>query len=442
MTPQWPWPGRVRTCATAVRSSFAPSKRSDGVSSVTQALELAFREWSAGLVAALARRVGLGRLDLAEDSVQFAMLQAARTWGFHGIPEQPRAWLLRVALNRLTDLLRQRAPEVPEDSESVEEATPTEEPTRFVAELPDDALRLLFACCHPALSREMQVTLTLKVACGFSVREVAAALLADEPTVAQRLVRAKRTLRACRATLEVPSPEALPERLGAVHAALYLLFNEGYEASEGHDLSRAELCLEALRLAEVLLSHAGTATPEGHALAALFCFRTAGLPGRVDARGAFVPQEARTGTESSPLLMSRGLWHLRASMGTVLTPLHLEAEIAFVHAKTSTPGPEDSARLLRLYDALLALKPSPIVALGRVVALSRVRGPAEALEALGPLRSEAVLRRYPYRFAVEGMLLEQVGARGRAADCFRQAAALARTPPQREYLLSRARACE
>ncbi|WP_147439482.1 RNA polymerase sigma factor [Corallococcus sp. CA049B] len=319
--------------------------------SATQVLELAFREWSAGLVAALARRVGLGRLDLAEDSVQFAMLQAARTWGFHGIPEQPRAWLLRVALNRLTDLLRQRAPEV--GSESVEEAGPLEEePTRFAAELPDDALRLLFACCHPALSREMQVTLTLKVACGFSVREVAAALLADEPTVAQRLVRAKRTLRACRATLEVPAPEALPERLGAVHAALYLLFNEGYEASEGHDLSRAELCSEALRLAEVLLSHAGTTTPEGHALAALFCFRTAGLPGRVDARGAFVPQEARTGTESSPLLIARGLWHLRASMGTVLTPLHLEAEIALVHAKTATPGPEDSARLLRLYDAL------------------------------------------------------------------------------------------
>ncbi|MBN9681281.1 MULTISPECIES: RNA polymerase sigma factor [unclassified Corallococcus] len=411
------------------------------MSSAAQALELAFREWSAGLVASLARRVGLGRLDLAEDSVQFAMLQAARTWGFHGIPEQPRAWLLRVALNRLTDLSRQRAPEV--GSEAVEEAGPPEDaPTRFAAELPDDALRLLFACCHPGLSREMQVTLTLKVACGFSVREAAAALLADEPTVAQRWVRAKRTLRTCRATLEVPAPEALPERLDAVHAALYLLFNEGYEASEGHDLSRAELCLEALRLAEVLLSHRGVATPEGHALAALFCFRAAGLPGRVDARGAFVPQEARTGTESSPLLIARGLWHLRASMGTVLTPLHLEAEIALVHAKTSTPGPEDSARLLRLYDALLALKPSPIVALGRVVALSRVRGPAEALEALGRLRSEAVLRRYPYRFAVEGMLLEQVGARGRAADCFRQAAALARTPPQREYLLSRARACE
>ena len=414
------------------------------MSSVEQALELAFRRWSAGLVAALVRRVGLGRLDLAEDAVQFAMLQGARTWSFHGIPEQPRAWLLRVALNRLTDLLRQRAPEVPEgDSAPEEDAGPPEEaPTRFAAELPDDALRLLFACCHPALSREMQVTLTLKVACGFSVREVAAALLADEPTVAQRWVRAKRTLRACRATLEVPAPEALPERVGSVHAVLYLLFNEGYEASEGHDLSRAELCGEALRLVEVLLSHPGTATPEGHALAALFCFRIARLPGRVDARGAFVPQEAREGTEASPPWMARGLRHLRASMGTVLTPLHLEAEIALVHAKASVPGPEDNARLLRLYDALLSLKPSPIVALGRVVALGQVRGPAEALEALGPLRAEAVLRRYPYRFAVEGMLLEQLGERSRAADCFRQAAALARTPPQREYLLGRARACE
>ncbi|NBD14453.1 RNA polymerase sigma factor [Corallococcus silvisoli] len=405
------------------------------------ALELAFRQWSAGLVAALARRVGLGRLDVAEDAVQFAMLQAARTWSFHGVPAQPRAWLLRVSLNRLTDLMRQRAPEVPEEAASPDAAGPEPEATRYAAELPDDGLRLLFACCHPALSREMQVTLTLKVACGFSVRETAAALLADEPTVAQRWVRAKRTLRACHATLEVPSPEALPERLGAVHSALYLLFNEGYEASEGHDLSRAELCVEALRLVEVLLAHPGTATPEGHALAALFCFRVARLPGRVDANGAFVPQEAREGPEASPLLLARGLRHLHASMGPALTPLHLEAEIALVHAEAPVPGPEDRARLLGLYDALLALKPSPIIALGRVVALGRVRGPAAALEALGPLRTDAVLRRYPYRFAVEGTLLEQVGERSRAADCFRQAAALARTPPQREYLLARARAC-
>ncbi|WP_164014744.1 RNA polymerase sigma factor [Pyxidicoccus trucidator] len=407
------------------------------------ALETAFRRLSPQLVAALGRRVGPGRLDLAEDAVQFAMLQAARTWGFHGAPDQPRAWLLRVASNRLVDLLHLQSREAPSEDAGSEESGPVEdapEPPAFAAELPDDELRLLFACCHPALSEEVQVTLTLKVACGFSVREIALALLADEPAVAQRLVRAKRTLRERCAALEVPGPEELPARLSSVHQALYLLFNEGYEASGGEDLSRVELCEEALRLVELLLSHPRTATHEGQALAALFCFSAARLPGRVDAEGTFVPLEARGPGAVSAGLFSRGEAHLRASMGEALTALHLEAEIAFLHARSAGPDAVDWPRVLALYDDLLVLKPSPTVALNRVVALGRARGPGEALAALAPLRSEPSLVRYPWRFAVEGALREQLGERGRAADCFRQAAALARTPPQREFLLARARA--
>ncbi|MFP2930707.1 RNA polymerase sigma factor [Pyxidicoccus sp. 3LG] len=308
------------------------------------ALELAFRRLSPQLVAALGRRVGPGRLDLAEDAVQYAMLQAARTWVFHGTPDQPRAWLLRVASNRLTDLLQLQARETPSEeagSEEVGPVGPAPEPPSFAfaAELPDDELRLLFACCHPALSEEMQVTLTLKVACGFSVREIALALLADEPAVAQRLVRAKRTLREKCASLEVPGPEELPPRLSAVHHALYLLFNEGYEASGGEDLSRVELCEEALRLVELLLSHARTETHEGHALAALLCFRAARLAGRVDAEGTFVPQAARGPEPVSPTLVARGEHHLRTSMGDSLTPAHLEAEIAWLHARARRQRP-------------------------------------------------------------------------------------------------------
>jgi RNA polymerase sigma-70 factor (ECF subfamily) len=407
------------------------------------ALETAFRRLSPQLVAVLGRRAGPGRLDLAEDAVQFAMLQAARTWGFHGIPDQPRAWLLRVASNRLVDLLHAGAREAPSEDVHSEEAGPAgppPEPPPFAAELPDDELRLLFACCHPALSEELRVTLTLKVACGFSVREIALALLADEPAVAQRLVRAKRTLRERCEALEVPGPEELPSRLSAVQHALYLLFNEGYEASSGEDLSRVELCEEALRLAELLLANPRTETHAGHALAALFCFRAARLPGRVDAEGTFIPQAARAPGAVSPPLFARGGGHLRASMGEGLTALHLEAEIAFLHARAPAPDAVDWPRILALYDALLALKPSPTVALNRVVALGRARGPAQALAALAPLRAEPSLVRYPWRFAVEGELREQLGERGLAADCFRQAAALARTPPQREYLLARARA--
>jgi RNA polymerase sigma factor (sigma-70 family) len=405
------------------------------------ALDTAFRRLSPQLVAALGRRVGPGRLDLAEDAVQFAMLQAARIWPFHGAPVQPRAWLLRVASNRLVDLLHLRAREAPSEDAGAGESGPAEpapETPQFAEELPDDELRLLFACCHPALSEEVQVTLTLKVACGFSVREIALALLADEPAVAQRLVRAKRTLRERCAALEVPGPEELPTRLSAVHQALYLLFNEGYEASGGEDLSRVELCGEALRLVELLLGNPRTATHEGHALAALFCFSAARLPGRVDAEGTFIPLADRGAGAVAPALFARGEGHLRASMGEALTALHLEAEIAWLHARA--PGAVDWPRILTLYDALLEVKPSPIVALNRVVALARARGLEAALAAMVPLRSEPALVRYPWRFAVEGTLREQLGERERAADCFRQAAALARTPPQRAYLLRRARA--
>ncbi|XXF78750.1 sigma-70 family RNA polymerase sigma factor [Myxococcaceae bacterium GXIMD 01537] len=406
-----------------------------------RALEVAFRRLSPQLVAALGRRVGPGRLDLAEDAVQFAMLQAARTWGFHGAPEQPRAWLLHVASNRLNDLLRQRTREAPSEDASTEASgleEPAPEPPPFATELPDDELRLLFACCHPALSVELQVTLTLKVACGFSVREIALALLADETAVAQRIVRAKRTLREHRVSLEVPGPEELPPRFAAVHPVLYLLFNEGYEASGGEALSRVELCEEALRLVELLLSSPRTATHEGHALAALFCFRAAQLSVRAGASGAFVPQAARGPATAHPAF-ARGERHLRASMGERLTALHLEAEIAFLHARAPAPDAVDWPRILALYDALLVLKPSPTVALSRVVALGRARGAREALTALRPLCSEPLLSRYPWLFAVEGELREQLGEHARAEDCFRQAAALARTPPQCEYLLARAR---
>lgn len=280
------------------------------------ALELAFRRSAARLVAQLYRRLGGTRLDLAEDATQFSLLQATRQWPVRGVPDAPDDWLARVAHNRLTDLVRGARPSVELDDDGPAlEAPPG--PREFLAsEFDDDELRLLFATCHPALSTEAQVTLCLKLACGLSVREIARALLSEETAIAQRLVRARRTLQALGGPLEVPAGEALPGRLFAVQQALYGLFNEGYERTDGDLLVDGALCAEALRLIEGVLAHPVTATPEGHALAALFCFKLATLESRVDDSGAFVPAERRA--PGNPVLMRRGVLHLKGAMGPPL----------------------------------------------------------------------------------------------------------------------------
>jgi predicted RNA polymerase sigma factor len=278
-----------------------------------QALEVAFRRSAARLVAQLYRRLGGTRLDLAEDATQFSLLQATRQWPVRGVPESPDDWLARVAHNRLTDLVRGVRPSVALDDEGPALEGP-EAPREFLAtEFDDDELRLLFATCHPALSTEAQVTLCLKLACGLSVREIARALLSEETAIAQRLVRARRPLQALGGPLEVPAGDALPGRLLAVQQALYGLFNEGYERTDGDLLVDGALCAEALRLIEGVLAHPVTANPEGHALAALFCFKLATLESRVDEAGAFVPAERRA--PGRPELMRRGVLHLKGAMG-------------------------------------------------------------------------------------------------------------------------------
>ncbi|MCU0695410.1 MAG: RNA polymerase subunit sigma-24 [Myxococcaceae bacterium] len=403
----------------------------------SSALELAFRRSSARLVAQLYARLGGTRLDLAEDATQFSLLQATRQWPVRGVPDAPDAWLARVAHNRLTDLVRGAKP-TNEGADDELALPPVDPPERLSQEFGDDELRLLFATCHPALSVEVQVTLCLKLACGLSVREIARALLSEETAIAQRLVRARKTLQALGGALEVPGGAALGPRLLAVHQALYVLFNEGYERTDGESLVDVSLCAEALRLVEGVVSQRVTSTPEGHALAALFCFKAATLDSRVDGSGSFVPA-ARRGP-ARPELIARGVLHLKHAMGTALSRWHLEAELALIHAQ----GPSNAwpwPRILSLYDDLVRLDPSPLVALNRLVAVAEVEGPHEALAALERLPGLEGLEAYPWRHAIEGSLHRRLGALPAARRAFLRAADFAISEPQRRFLLGEARAC-
>lgn len=414
---------------------------------VRDVVESLFRTESARLTALLTSILGPSQLALAEDVTQEALLAALRHWGIEGVPANPSAWLLQVARRKALDaILRDRTaarfePAVVREFEERERgisgagATATDAASDAAADaLADDELRMIFLCCHPAVSRDSRVALTLKVAAGFGVGEIARAFLADEAAVAQRIVRAKRALRDALdgRPLEMPSPAELPERLDAVLDVLYLMFNEGHTAHEGASLLRRDLCQEALRLVEMLLAHEATRAPKVHALAALFCFHAARLDSRTDAMGALVRLPAQDRSRWDRDLVARGIQHLEDSAsGDELTAFHLEAEIAGLHATARSWEATRWDRILSAYDLLMQVAGSDVVALNRVVALWHARGVDEALaelEALG--RRGSMEDYYPYH-AVWGELLAQAGRPNEARAALERARELARLEPAR-----------
>ncbi|HEX2189088.1 MAG TPA: sigma-70 family RNA polymerase sigma factor [Longimicrobiaceae bacterium] len=404
-----------------------------------------FRREAGRLVSGLCRVFGPHNLELAEDVVQEALLRALREWPFRGVPDDPRAWLARTARNRALDLLRRDAtlarkapllaPEA-EDGDAAPEAF-------FGGELADDQLRMVFTCCHPAVPAEARVALTLKTVGGFGVPEIARACLAREATVAQRLVRAKRRIREAGVRFEVPAGAELPARLDSVLEAIYLTFSEGHAASSGPAALRADVCAEAVRLAELAAAHPTVAGPRPHALAALLLLQAARLPARVDGDGdpVLLPRQDRSRWDARAL--ARGLAHLeRAAAGGVLSPYHLEAGIAAAHATAPSWEATDWPHVLRLYDALLALKPSPVAALNRAVALAMVDGPAAGLRAADAAACHPALAGFPLLHAVRGDLLARLGDRSAAAASFRRALSLPLSDPDRRLLERRLRQCE
>lgn len=371
---------------------------------------------------------------------QEALLAALRHWPVRGIPDQPSAWLLQVARRKALDALRrertlrEREGAVAREFDALLAARDAGARDPFA----DDQLRLVFLCCHPALPVESQIALTLKTAGGFGVGEIARALLAEEATIAQRLVRAKRLLRDTEAPLAFPDAAALPERLEGVLAALYLLFNEGYAASAGDTLLRADLCREALRLAELLLADPRTARPEVHALIALFAFQAARFPARVGDDGAAVRLADQDRGRWDPALTARGLRALDASAsGPERTPYHLEAEIAGRHTMAPSWDATDWPGILAAYDALLARTGSPVVALNRVVALRETAGAEAALAELERVATHPRLRDYPHLHGVRGELLAALGRPDEAAEALRRGEAALRSTPLRAALEAR-----
>ncbi len=393
------------------------------------------RDSASRLVAALARRLGAGRISVAEDAVQHALLQALSAWPFRGVPANPEAWLAVVAKNRALDLLRSEARGLMLADELVPLSTPAAESEgRFDRELNDDELALLFAVCHPALSPEMRVTFALKTVCGLTVAQIASGLLSEPTAIAQRLVRARRQLEASNVAIETPPPDILADRAESVRTALYLMFNEGYSASSGEALVQPEFCVEAVRLARALAHHPMTAAPASDALAALLALTAARLPTRVGLDGVAQLLENQPRDQWDTNLIALGLAHLeRSACGDELTVWHLRAEIAALHVTAPSTDATDWPRIASIYDQLRELDSSPVVELARAVALGRAEGPAAGLAALPQIDGN------PYGEAARGVFLAELGRAEEARCHFAAAKALARTEPERRLMERRLR---
>jgi RNA polymerase sigma-70 factor (ECF subfamily) len=409
------------------------------VPKVHHAVDHLFRHHAAAVLSGLSRRLGLENLDLAEEVVQDAMLQALRLWPYHGVPDNPRGWLARVAHNKAMDLIRRRGTLRRKLREVGERATsPTEDDGD---DLGDEQLAMIFACTHPALPAEARIALTLKAACGFSVPEIARAFLAPEATIAQRLVRAKAKIRERGIVLAIPPPEQLPDRVDSILQVIYLLFNEGYSAHSGDALIRQDLCGEAIWLADQLTRGPETAMPKSHALLALMLIQASRLPARQDDAGDLVLLADQDRSKWDTRLIHLGLRHLGlASEGDDLTVYHLQAGIAAIHA-TSDDASTDWPELLSSYDLLRRLDPSPIVALNRCVALSRVHGPEAGLDALKEIDDSGILEGYFLLHATRADLLRTLGRLDEAEASYRSALSASCTEPERRFLARRLSSC-
>ena len=395
------------------------------------------------MVASLVRTLGVRHLALAEDAVQDALLRALETWKFGERPRNPAAWLMRAAHNRALDLLRRQGHQGRLEaalSRALEAAAAGVEGDPAEHAIPDDELRLMFSCCEPSLSRRAQVAVILKYLCGFSVREIAQAFLSTEAAVEKGLARSRAVLERRGALYEVRDPEQVRTRLPSVQGAVYLLFNEGYHGAHPRQAVREDLCHEALRLGALLARLPAAAGPETQALLALFCFLAARLQGRRGEGGDLLLLDEQDRARWDRELVAEGARRLgRSAQGGTLGAWHLEAAIAACHATASRFEETDWPRILALYDRLLELRPSPVVALNRAAAVGLADGPAAGLAALEPLEAEPLLATYPYLPAARADFLRRLGRAEQARAAYADALLLTDNAVEREFLLGRLR---
>lgn len=409
-----------------------------------------WRMESAKVIGALARMVR--DVGVAEELAQDALVAALEQWPRDGIPDNPAAWLMAAAKHRALDLLRRRRLHESKEAQigyelDTRHAMAAADFTEAVDaalddQVGDDLLRLVFTACHPVLSPEARVALTLRLLGGLGTDEIARSFLVPEPTIAQRIVRAKRTLAAARVPFEAPRAGELGARLSSVLEVVYLIFNEGYSATAGEDWMRPALCDEALRLGRIL-AELVPGEPEVHGLVALMEIQASRSAARVNAEGEPVLLLEQNRGRWDQLLIRRGLAALARAehLGGALGPYALQAAIAACHARARAAQDTDWTRIAALYEALSQLAPSPIVELNRAVALSMAFGPAVGLEIVDELRSEPLLKGYHLLPSVRGDLLAKLGRKAEACAEFKHAASLTRNARERKLLLMRALAC-
>jgi RNA polymerase sigma factor (sigma-70 family) len=412
---------------------------------IQRTIEAVWRMESAKIIARLARM--LNQVGIAEELAHDALVSALEQWPTSGVPDNPAAWLTTAAKNRALDELRRRkvlerthesiaheAPLIGSTAKDPEEAADDD--------IGNDLLRLMFIACHPVLSTEARTALTLRMLGGLGTAEIARAFLVPEATIAQRIVRAKRTLAEARVPFEAPRAEERAARVSSVLEVIYLIFNEGYAATSGEDWMRPALCEEALRLGRIL-AELLPAEAEVHGLVALMEIQASRTAARVDAEGEPILLLAQNRTRWNQLMIHRGLAALERAqaLGGALGPYAVQAAIAACHARAPTAADTDWVRIVALYDALAQIAPSPVVELNRAVAVSMAFGPAAALELVDALCGEPKLKSYALLPSVRGDLLEKVGRFDEARTEFSRAAGLTQNARERKLLLGRAAVC-
>jgi len=401
-----------------------------------QLVEHFFRYESANLVAVLTRAFGIRRIDLVEDVVQAAMLEAMHAWKQRGVPDNPAAWLHRVAKNRVLDTMRREktyekaitlSGQSIDDQESIVDTWLEEE------QIPDSLLRMIFVCCHPSLERKTQIALTLKTLCGFGISEVSRGLLLPGETVKKRIQRAKSSLRTANVQLELPGDDQLALRLDVVHDVLYLMFNEGYSTSHGSEPIRDDICEEAVRLCH-LLCESPSSTPATKALLALLLFHSARLEARTDSEGAVILLDDQDRSKWNLRLIGFAQSWLSQSKTDSPTTFHLEAAIAMQHCISPSVEATDWDTIVRLYTHLLQLRDSPIYALNRAIARGQAGDTREAMSQLQSLRSREDMKNYLLLDCASARIHELEGNTQEAIDCYLVALSKAVAPHEKELL--------